>query len=113
VERYGREGASQWIKIAPKEDCTGMPHLEKVFQDIVDQGGEGIILRDPKAVYTPGRTRTYLKHKVFSLSIHFSSNPNNIYLEVQGYRSKNCQQNRNPPMGMWTVRVNPIPPPSS
>ena len=41
-----------------------MQHLESVFQDIIDEGGEGIILRDPKAPYQPGRCPGYLKHKV-------------------------------------------------
>ena len=41
-----------------------MSHLEKFFQDIIDQGGEGVILRDPKVVPQPGRSSAYLKHKV-------------------------------------------------
>ena len=46
-----------------------MEHLEKVFQDIVDEGGEGIILRDPVAPYEPGRSNSYLKHKVCQFSL--------------------------------------------
>ena len=38
--------------------------MEKVFQDIIDNGGEGVILRDPLAAYRTGRSRSYLKHKV-------------------------------------------------
>jgi len=41
-----------------------MPHLEKFLQDIIDKGGEGIILRDPVARIQPGRDPGYLKHKV-------------------------------------------------
>ena len=41
-----------------------MPHLEKIFQDIIDQGGEGIILRQPTAPYQGGRSAGFLKHKV-------------------------------------------------
>lgn len=41
-----------------------MPHLEKYFQNTIDLGGEGIILRDPAAPYQPGRCPGYLKHKV-------------------------------------------------
>jgi len=40
--------------------------LESFFQDIIDQGGEGIILRDPNCMYSPGRSKGYLKHKVTS-----------------------------------------------
>jgi len=41
-----------------------MTHLEAFFQDIIDKGGEGIILRDPKAPMIAGRSAGYLKHKV-------------------------------------------------
>ncbi len=35
-----------------------------VFQDVIDKGGEGVILRDPVSLYQPGRSAGYLKHKV-------------------------------------------------
>ena len=57
---------SKYVDLAPKQICTGMRHLEQFFQDVVDRGGEGIILRDPKAAYQPGRSAGYLKHKVRS-----------------------------------------------
>lgn len=41
-----------------------MKHMERFFQDVVDKGGEGIILRDPIALLQPGRSLGYLKHKV-------------------------------------------------
>jgi len=52
--------------------------MEVFFQDVVDKGGEGIILRDPRCSYEPGRSRGFLKHKVFHTSAfcifaHFSS----------------------------------------
>jgi len=53
-----------FIEVARKEACMGIDHLEKVFQDILDAGGEGIILRDPTSPYMPGRSPGYLKHKV-------------------------------------------------
>ena len=56
--------ASQYIKLAPKETCNGVRHLESYFQDIIARGGEGIILRDPISLYEPGRSPGYLKHKV-------------------------------------------------
>jgi len=51
--------------MAPKEICTGLGHLEKYYQDIVESGGEGIILRDPNSPYEAGRSRGFLKHKVY------------------------------------------------
>jgi len=48
------------------EICMDTSHMESFFQDVIDKGGEGIILRDPKSPYQPGRSLGYLKHKVSS-----------------------------------------------
>ena len=64
------EGASfesrprKYVSIAPYEICKDTAHLEKIFQDFIDQGGEGVILRDPASPNQPGRSSGYLKHKV-------------------------------------------------
>ena len=63
VNRFGDESC-KYVHVAGKEECIDFAHLEKFFQDILDKGGEGIILRDPEALYTPGRSPGYLKHKV-------------------------------------------------
>ena len=57
----------KYISVAPFEICQGTNHLEKFFQDVIDQGGEGIILRDPKSSYQAGRSHGYLKHKVIAI----------------------------------------------
>ena len=54
----------KYITVAPKVECKGTSHLESFFQDVIDVGGEGVILRDPSAPYQPGRSPGYLKHKV-------------------------------------------------
>lgn len=41
-----------------------MEHIDAFLANIVDQGGEGIILRDPEEPYRAGRSPGYLKHKV-------------------------------------------------
>jgi len=58
---------SKFIEFARWEACRDKSHLEKFFQDVIDQGGEGVILRDPKALLQPGRSASYLKHKVRAL----------------------------------------------
>ena len=58
------KNGSKYVEIAPRVECKGMDHLEEYFHDIIEQGGEGIILRDPSAPYKPGRSPGYLKHKV-------------------------------------------------
>lgn len=55
----------EYIQVAPMVECTGTPHLEIFLQDIIDKGGEGIILRDPSAPLMSGRSPGYLKHKVY------------------------------------------------
>lgn len=65
-ERGLQHHTSPYVQLAPKELCKGMQHLEAYFQDIMDQGGEGIILRDPTCLLEPGRSHGYLKHKVQS-----------------------------------------------
>jgi len=61
---YVEKNPCRYIDIAVKQECKDMKHLEKVFQDIVDKGGEGVILRDPLAPLQPGRCPGFLKHKV-------------------------------------------------
>jgi len=53
-----------FVEVAQKVECRDEKHLEEVFQDVVDKGGEGIILRDPNSFYVAGRSRGFLKHKV-------------------------------------------------
>lgn len=54
----------KYVSVAEKEVCRGLEHLEAFFQDVLDKGGEGVILRDPLALLQPGRSPGYLKHKV-------------------------------------------------
>jgi len=72
VNKHIQTKGTSFLRVAEKAVCTGLPHLEAFYQDIVNKGGEGIILRDPKSPYRPGRSPGYLKHKVFDpiTSIH-------------------------------------------
>lgn len=70
VERVGNR-RYQHLEVAPMVVCKGSAHLDTFFQEIIDSGGEGIILRDPKARLTPGRSPGYLKHKA-SLFLMYS-----------------------------------------
>lgn len=56
----------QWkyLEIAKPVECRHTAHFEQFFQEIVDKGGEGVILRDPAAPYQPGLSTGFLKHKV-------------------------------------------------
>ena len=39
--------------------------MQLFMQQIIDEGGEGIILRDPLSLQKQGRSSQFLKHKVF------------------------------------------------
>lgn len=52
-------------EVANKEICKDVQHLEDFFQAVLKGGGEGVILRDPKSLYQPGRSASFLKHKVY------------------------------------------------
>ena len=60
----GKNLIGRYLEIAPKQICHDITHLDKFFQDVLDRGGEGVILRDPESPYQPGRSGGYLKHKV-------------------------------------------------
>jgi len=64
LEQLVGNKAHPYIQLAYKEKCRDLAHMETFFQDVIDKGGEGIILRDPEAPYQPGRAPGYLKHKV-------------------------------------------------
>lgn len=53
------------VQIAPYQVCKDTAHFDAVFQDILDGGGEGVILRDPASPAMSGRCPGFLKHKVF------------------------------------------------
>ena len=76
-----KEHPCKYIGIADKVVCRDVAHLESFFQDVIDRGGEGIILRDPKAPLQPGRTTSYLKHKVLLL-ISFITSP--FFVNLRG-----------------------------
>jgi len=64
-ERYSPTDENRGVvEVACKEVCSDVSHLEKFFQDVIDKGGEGVILREPHALPKPGRDPSYLKHKV-------------------------------------------------
>ena len=62
VEKMGT--GRTFLEVAQKAVCSGTTHLEQFYQDVVDKGGEGVILRDPLEFLQSGRSPGYLKHKV-------------------------------------------------
>ena len=64
VEYFGKRGTGNYVDIAKAVVCRDATHLEEFYQDVMDAGGEGIILRNPEAPYEHGTAPGYLKHKV-------------------------------------------------
>lgn len=73
VERLGN-CLYKYVEVAPKEEFKGTPQqVEEFFQDILDKGGEGVILRDPNSPQQGGRSSGYLKYKVPFLPVLVAS----------------------------------------
>ena len=56
---------NEYIKILPQVIIKNKEHQKNYFLDIIDNGGEGIVVRDPKSFYINKRTSKALKVKKF------------------------------------------------
>jgi len=66
------------ISLIPMEKCSGEEHLQNYLQEIINKGGEGIMIHHPELHYRPGRTEKLLKVKKYfeSVVIFKNLNPN-------------------------------------
>eukprot|EP00026_Physarum_polycephalum_P007313 Phypoly_transcript_07372.p1 GENE.Phypoly_transcript_07372~~Phypoly_transcript_07372.p1 ORF type:complete len:546 (+),score=62.83 Phypoly_transcript_07372:102-1640(+) len=55
-----------FVQVPTYEVCSNRDFVESMFHKITTAGGEGIILRDPRAPYLHGYSRHLYKHKGFS-----------------------------------------------
>jgi len=53
------------IKIIPQKVCKGSSHLKKVLAEVEKKGAEGLVVRDPKALYVGKSSSSSLKVKSF------------------------------------------------
>lgn len=51
--------------LLPDEEAFAVSALEDFLERVLDNGGEGVIIRQPDAVWTPKRVSALLKHKPF------------------------------------------------
>ena len=56
---------SPYIQVIEQIPIKDKAHLRRFFQTVIDQGGEGIVIRDPQAPYIKQRTPRALKYKPF------------------------------------------------
>lgn len=50
--------------MVPRIKCKDNNHLSQLVQGVIEEGGEGVILRKANSLYTPGRSRSLVKLKV-------------------------------------------------
>ncbi len=63
LDKYLRFKKILHVKIIEQITCKNKKHLEKFFKKVKQSGGEGIVLRDPNALYIAKRTSKALKLK--------------------------------------------------
>lgn len=57
--------SNPYIVLVDHKDCKGSQHLQDCLQQVLDKGGEGLMLRDPQSLYEGKRSTTLLKVKRF------------------------------------------------
>ncbi|TGZ83613.1 DNA ligase/mRNA capping enzyme [Ascodesmis nigricans] len=63
--RFSGKGAIKWVKVLPHQKCKSREHLLEYLEEVTDQKGEGVMLRQPGSTYVNGRSKTLLKVKKF------------------------------------------------
>lgn len=56
----------KYIRLVEHVQCQNNAHLQQVLGDVVRDGGEGLMMRQPKSVYVGSRSNTILKVKLFT-----------------------------------------------
>ncbi|KAG7379202.1 hypothetical protein PHYPSEUDO_008899 [Phytophthora pseudosyringae] len=57
--------SSKFIEWVEHTKCTSLAHLDEVFNEIEQLGGEGLMIREPGSKYAQGRSSSLLKIKSF------------------------------------------------
>lgn len=63
LEKYLAKNPTPHIEIIKQIPIQNHAHLQQFYQSILRQGGEGVVVRDPKASYIHGRSAQILKIK--------------------------------------------------
>ena len=65
LENYLKKNPNRYIKIIPQIVCKDKNHLNKFLQELLKNGAEGVIIKNPNLSYETGRTNNSLKVKEF------------------------------------------------
>jgi len=63
IKDYLQEHPSPIIKLIAQQRCKNKSHLQTFLTEIEQQGGEGVVIRNPEMLYHTGRSHTSLKVK--------------------------------------------------
>lgn len=97
-----------WVVPVKHTLCTSISHFEAFKQEILDRGGEGVMLLAPKGEYPQGRTRSLLKSKGEDTDVFV------VKSEVIGKRtgqvmSVECYRNTDPTIVCRAALHKPVP----
>jgi DNA ligase-1 len=59
-----QDSLPEHVHIVSHTQCRGIDHFNAYLQRIVEDGGEGVVLRKPNSMYESGRSDTLYKCKV-------------------------------------------------
>lgn len=65
LETYLNNHPNKYIEIIKQTTCKGKDHLKTFLKKVEDKGGEGVVIRNPDALYINKRTAQALKVKSF------------------------------------------------
>jgi DNA ligase-1 len=63
--KFSGKRAIKWVKVLPHQKCESREHLLEYLEEVTEQLGEGVMLRQPGSKYVNGRSKTLLKVKKF------------------------------------------------
>ena len=65
LENYLKKNPNRYIKLSPQIVCKDKNHLNKFLKELLKNGAEGVIIKNPNLSYETGRTNNSLKVKEF------------------------------------------------
>lgn len=65
LEKWLAKNPNEFIKVLPQKVCNGSAHLKELLDEVEKKGAEGLVVREPNALYAAKRTSKALKVKNF------------------------------------------------
>jgi DNA ligase-1 len=92
LENYFLQNYKSNVSLIPIQICSGLTHLQTHLQEIINKGGEGIMLYHPDTPYENGHTRNLLKVKNYLESdVKFVKlNPKSYFFDCEQQNGQTC-----------------------